>query len=110
MEANRTELNKTEKKLVIALAAVTFMPASYDKRFYCNMSVNGLYTDKQKNYLHFIFNKYRKQIRNYEELAMELDPDRFKVEIDFKDDLFNDVDIKITDTFNPQRLVTPIKK
>lgn len=99
----KSELNKSEKKMIVALAQVTFLPASFDKRFYKGCSVYGVYSEKQKKYLHFIFNKYRKQIRGYEDLAMELYPDRFNLEVNFNEDLFNSCDIKIKDTFKPTR-------
>lgn len=94
----RSPLSEIEKKLVRALGNVTFFPASYDKRFYRSLSVDGHYTWKQKRYLHFVFNKYRKQIRNYKDLAIELEPDRFNLNID----LFG---MTITDTFKPKKLV-----
>jgi hypothetical protein len=108
MVTERTQLNEVEKKVVKALVAVTFLPASYDKRFYRSLSVDGLYTEKQKKYLHFIFNKYRRQIKNYQELAFELEPDRFDVKVKFERNLFavdGSSEIEFKDTFKPSRFV-----
>lgn len=103
-------LSAIEKEVVAKLNMVTFLPASYDKRFFRSISTDGYYTWKQKRYLHFIFNKYRKQIRGYEELALRLDPDRFKVEVKFEHDLFSDGQAQVTfkDTFKPKRFVSDI--
>lgn len=74
----RSPLSAIEKEVVKALDQVTFLPASYDKRFWKSLSVDGHYTWKQKRYIAFIFNKYRKQISNYQDLALRLDPDRMR--------------------------------
>jgi hypothetical protein len=107
--SERTSLTDIEKKLVRALGQVTFLPASYDKRFYRSLSVDALYTEKQKRYLHFIFNKYRRQISNYQELAFELEPERFEVKIKFERTLFSaeggQAEIDFKDTFKPSRFV-----
>lgn len=87
--SERAPLNEIEKKLVEALGQVTFLPASYDKRFCRCLAVDGLYTEKQKRYLHFVFNKYRRQIKNYQKLAFELQPERFDVKVKFERDLFS---------------------
>lgn len=107
--SERTALNEIEKKIVKALDAVTFLPASYDKRFYRSLSVDALYTEKQKRYLHFVFNKYRRQIRNYEQLAFELQPERFDIKVKFETDLFSQdgkAEIEFKDTFKPSRFVS----
>ena len=109
MELERTKLNEIESKIVNALLCVTFLPASYDKRFYKSMDADGIYTEKQKKYLHFIFNKYRRQIKNYKELSFELEPERFDVKIKFEKNLFTvesgQVEIEFVDTFKPSRFV-----
>jgi hypothetical protein len=105
----RSPLSELEKKLVKALGVVTFLPASYDKRFARSLSIDGHYTWKQKRYLAFIFNKYRKQIRNYQDLAMQLDPDRFNVEVKFERDLFSvdgRAEVTFKDTFKPKKFVS----
>jgi len=105
----RTPLSEIEKELVQALCNVTFLPASYDKRFYRSISMEGHYTWKQKRYLHFIFNKYRRQIKNYHELALRLEPERFNVEVKFERDLFSvdgRAEVNFKDTFKPKRLVS----
>lgn len=110
--SERTELNEVEKKIVKALDSVTFLPASYDKRFCRSMTTDGTYTEKQKNYLHFVFNKYRKQIKNYKELAFELQPERFDVNVKFETDLFAQdgrAEIEFKDTFKPSRFVNGSK-
>lgn len=109
MSKERTPLSEVEKKLIRALGSVTFLPASYDKRFYRSLSVDAVYTEKQKRYLHFVFNKYRKQIPNYQDLAFELEPGRFDVNVKFGgSDLFNEggtAEIEFKDTFKPSRFV-----
>ena len=107
-KVEKNPLSEIEKEVVKALDRVTFLPASYDKRFFRSISVDGYYTWKQKRYLHFIFNKYRKQINNYQELALRLDPDRFNVEVKFEGDLFSDGKAEVTfkDTFKPKRFVS----
>ena len=105
----KTKLSEVEKKLITALGQVVFLPASYDKRFYRSLSTDALYTQKQKRYLHFIFNKYRRQISNYQELAFELEPERFDVKIRFEKTLFSsdcvEVEVSFKDTFKPSRFV-----
>ena len=108
MSTERSKLSCIEKKVVLSLSKVTFLPASYDKRFAHSLSVDALYTEKQKNYLHFIFNKYRRQIKDYKELAFELQPDRFNVNIKFETDLFSQfgsAEIEFKDTFKPVKFV-----
>lgn len=101
-------LTAIEKEIVSKLNMVTFLPASYDKRFFRSISTDGYYTWKQKRYLHFIFNKYRKQIRGYEELALRLEPERFEVNVKFEGDLFSDGHAQVTfkDTFKSKRFVS----
>lgn len=116
MEANKvndmseiTALNEIEKKIVKALDTVTFLPASYDKRFYRSLAADAIYTEKQKRYLHFIFNKYRRQIKNYQELAFELQPERFEVKVKFERTLFSmdrSAEVEFKDTFKPSKLVS----
>lgn len=104
----RTQLNEIEKKVVQALDNVVFLPASYDKRFCRSLSIDAFYTEKQKRYLHFVFNKYRRQIKNYQELAFELQPERFDVKLKFEKDLFKtegSAEIEFKDTFKPKRFV-----
>jgi len=104
----KSPLSDVEKEVVKALDQVTFLPASYDKRFWRSLSVDGHYTWKQKRYIHFVFNKYRRQIRNYQELALRLEPDRFEVEVQYEGDLFSDgkANVKFKDTFKPKRMVS----
>jgi hypothetical protein len=105
--SERTALNEIEKKLVKALDSVTFLPGSYDKRFCRSLSADAMYTEKQKRYLHFVFNKYRRQIKNYEALAFELSPERFDVNVKFERTLFSggQAEISFNDTFKPSRFV-----
>ena len=105
----RSPLSAIEKEVVKALDQVTFLPASYDKRFWKSLSVDGHYTWKQKRYIAFIFNKYRQQIRNYQDLALRLEPDRFNVEVKFERDLFSvdgRAEVEFKDTFKPKRFVS----
>lgn len=104
----RSPLSEVEKEVVKALNLVIFLPASYDKRFFRSISIDGHYTWKQKRYLHFIFNKYRRQVKGYEELAFRLEPDRFDVEVKFQGDLFSDgkAEVIFKDTFKPKRFVS----
>ncbi|MEP2668945.1 MAG: hypothetical protein ABJH04_08115 [Cyclobacteriaceae bacterium] len=104
----RSPLSEIEKEVLISLNKVTFLPGSYDKRFFGSLTTDGHYTWKQKRYLHFIFNKYRRQIIDYQELAIRLEPDRFQVEVKFDQDLFSPVgraEVNIKDTFKPRKLV-----
>jgi hypothetical protein len=63
----RQFLNETERLMANRLSTeVTFLPASYDKRFCNGLPINGKYTEKQIAYIHKCFHKYRKQINDYE--------------------------------------------
>ena len=105
-------LTEIEKKCFSALSEVTFLPASFDKRFARSVIGAVKLTEKQRNYAVFIFNKYRRQIRKYQELAFELQPERFDVKINFSGTLFTDqqADIKFNDTFKPKRFPSPPNK
>lgn len=62
-------LTDVERLMVNRLSTqVTFLPASYDKRFCSGLPVNGKYTDKQIAYINKLFHKYRKQIKDYEQI------------------------------------------
>lgn len=106
----RFPLSEIEKEVVKALDNVTFLPASYDKRFWRSLHPDELYTWKQKRYIRFIFNKYRRQIKNYADLAFRLEPERFEVELKVNEaDLFTigaQTDIIFKDTFKPRKLVS----
>lgn len=106
----KTPLSPIEKEVVMALDQVTFLPASYDKRFWRSLHPDELYTWKQKRYIRFIFNKYRKQIKNYADLAFRLEPERFEVELQLKEaDMFTigaQTEIIFKDTFKPKKLVS----
>lgn len=105
----RSPLSEIEKEMLRSLVLVTFLPASYDKRFCRSLSENGMYTWKQKRYLKFVFNKYRRQIKNYNDIALRMDPNRFDVEIKFQTDLFSvdgRADVTFKDTFKPSRKVS----
>lgn len=101
-------LSDIEKKCFEALKGVTFLPASFDKRFARSIIGATVLTEKQRNYGLYVFNKYRRQIKNYEELAFQLQPDRFDVKVDFQGTLFTDgqVDVKFKDTFKPHKYNT----
>ena len=61
------KLNDTEKLMANRLSTqVTFMPGSYDKRFCNGLPLESEYTEKQINYLHKCFHKYRRQIKDYD--------------------------------------------
>lgn len=106
MPEKKHELSEVDKKIISAMNCVVFLPGSYDKRFYNSVSFLEEITEKQRVYLRFIFNKYRRQIKNYEPIAFEMDPDRFNVNVEFNKDLFSTngrAEIKFTDTFKPTR-------
>lgn len=78
--------------MIKALGSVTFLPGSFDKRFYRAIKSDTWLTDKQREYLLVIFEKYRRQIIDYDTIAMQVWPDRYKVILD--NTLFG-TDIKI---------------
>lgn len=60
-------LTDTEKLMAKALSTeVTFLPASYDKRFCYGLPIDAEYTEKQIAFIHKIFHKYRRQIKDYQ--------------------------------------------
>jgi hypothetical protein len=66
-ETERQFLSDKENQMVKRLSTeVTFLPASYDKRFCRGLPENGKYTEKQISYIHKCFHKYRRQIKDYE--------------------------------------------
>lgn len=70
METERYFLNDKERIMATKLSTeVTFLPASYDKRFCSGLPVNGKYTQKQIDYIHKLFHKYRRQIKDYEKIC-----------------------------------------
>ncbi len=48
---------------------VTFLPASYDKRFCSGLPEDGDYTEKQVAYIRHCFHKYRRQIKDYQKIV-----------------------------------------
>lgn len=84
----RLPATKTELKVIRALSFVTFLPGSGDKRFYKSIKDYTELTEGQRSFLYKIFEKYRRQIPHYKELALELQPERFKVSVKFDNTLF----------------------
>jgi len=71
--SEKRQLSDTEKLMANRLSTqVTFLPASYDKRFCTGLPLDGLYTDKQVAFLHKCFHKYRRQIKDYEAIKSQL--------------------------------------
>lgn len=65
----KRKLTDTEKLMAQRLSTqVTFLPASYDKRFCRALPMDADYTEKQIDYLHKCFHRYRKQIIDYEKI------------------------------------------
>jgi hypothetical protein len=99
----RIPLNELQRKIVASISAVTFLPGCGDKRFYRSIKDDLWLTEGQINYLYKIFDKYRRQIRDYELLAMELEPERFKVDLRFQTTLFGtEANISVKDTYTPK--------
>jgi len=64
------KLNDQEKQMAERLRTqVTFLPGSYDKRFCRGLSPDGDYTEKQIAYMRKCFHKYRRQIKDYEQIS-----------------------------------------
>jgi len=107
----KRKLSDNEKQMLSCLQNhVTFLPASYDKRFVNSIGIEAECTEKQLKYIEFLFNKYRRQIPEYETLALKFFPERFNIEVryNFNSDLFSkenkaNVDIEIHDTFIPKK-------
>jgi hypothetical protein len=101
----KRKLSENEKQMLVCLQKhVTFLPASFDKRFVNSISSETECTEKQLKYIEFLFNKYRRQIPDYATLALQFFPERFNIDVQFNSNLFQtDVDIKIKDTFTPKK-------
>ena len=69
MNDDRQFLSQQERLMAERLyTQVTFLPASYDKRFCSGLPLNGKYTEKQVAYIRKLFTKYRRQIKDYEQI------------------------------------------
>lgn len=68
----KRQLTDKEKLMANRLSHdVTFLPASYDKRFCNGLHENAEYTEKQINYIaHKCFHRYRRQIKDYEQINL----------------------------------------
>lgn len=64
----RTDLAPIEVKMLRALAACTFLPGSFDKRFVRDIQGQTALTEKQRALLHKTFYRYRRQmgLTNYQ--------------------------------------------
>jgi hypothetical protein len=78
----RLPITELERLMIQGLGYVTFLPGSFDKRFYRAIENDTWLTDKQGEYLRVIFEKYRRQIPDYDAIAMQVWPDKYKVKID----------------------------
>ncbi|MFO0414918.1 MAG: hypothetical protein ACK52I_22315 [Pseudomonadota bacterium] len=95
---NQIQLNKVELVMIKRLASsVRYLPGCYDKKFINDIYGKNHLSLKQLNFVKKLFDKYRKQIFDYQELVLQIDPERFKIEIK-NPDLFDELKIKITDT------------
>ena len=88
----RLPITELERLMIQGLGYVTFLPGSFDKRFYRAIENDTWLTDPQKEYLKEIFKKYRRQIPDYDAIAMQVWPDEYKIKLD--NTLFG-TDIKI---------------
>lgn len=96
----RLPLGETEIKMLSRLSFVTFLPGSGDKKFYKSIKSERWLTEAQRNYMFAIFDKYRRQIPDYKAIAMEIEPERFKVKVTFQETLFGvESQIEVKDTF-----------
>lgn len=96
----RLPITELQRKIIAGISHVTFLPGSGDKKFYRSIKDDLWLTEGQVNYLYRIFDKYRRQIPDYEMLAMELEPDRFKVDLTFQNTLFGtEANITVKDTY-----------
>lgn len=99
MKKERKPCSKIEQMIANRLANVRYTPASFDKRFGKNIhyecdSLAGI-TDKQREILLLLFKKYRRQIADYDEINIGLNPDEYAIESEFS--LFG-LDVKINKT------------
>lgn len=69
-------------KIMAALKNVTCLPASWDKKFIKSISGEVMMSEKQRYWMIRLFHKYRRQIRNYETLFLELEPDNHTVKLE----------------------------
>lgn len=70
-------LTDTEKLMAKRLSTqVTFLPGSYDKKFCHSLTPDSEYTDKQIEFMHKCFHRYRRQIRDYKELTYRLSQEK----------------------------------
>ena len=88
----RLPATEIELQMIRVLGSVTYLPGSFDKKFHQSIENDTWLTEKQREYLLVIFEKYRRQITDYDTIAMQVWPDRYKVKID--NTLFG-IDIKI---------------
>lgn len=58
----RTPLTDDDKAIIAALSSVRFLPASSDKRFAWDAQLLAEITERQREYLHKLRWKYRRQI------------------------------------------------
>jgi len=77
-------MTATEIKVANALLQCTFLPGSFDKRFVKQLPnwQDREMTEKGRAMMLKLFQKYRRQIRNYEELLLEVYPDSFSIQFD----------------------------
>lgn len=67
------KLTDTEKLIATRLKMeVTFLPGSYDKKFCNGLSTDAEYTDKQIEFMHKCFHRYRRQLKDYKEICYRL--------------------------------------
>jgi len=101
----RLPLGELERNILKSLSNVTFTPGRGDKKFYRSIENETWLTEAQRNYLFGIFDRYRRQIPTYQELAIQLEPERFKVKITFEKTLFDihpTARVEIKDTYTPK--------
>ena len=67
------KLSDVEKLMANRLSTqVTFLPGSYDKRFCNSLAPDADYTEKRINFIYTCFHRYRRQIKDYQEIAKQI--------------------------------------
>jgi len=73
-----------EKKIANALSGVSFLAAGFDKRFTRQLPnwENRDMTENGRAKMIAIFHKYRRQIKNYEQICQQLNPENYVEVVD----------------------------
>lgn len=84
-------MTSLEAKIANALLRCSFQAGSADKRFVKQLPnwAKRTMTEKGKAFMITLLHKYRRQIKNYDELCLELNPDDFALKVN----LFGEAEI-----------------